>query len=135
MSYLVDLYGFVKWDGPPPQLVKQHVAKFTKTGQSGISVQMLGVHGDSFSVQLTAVFPDQSKLAVAENGYRTLVGGTQVVTHNSINYLTAYGHRYLVESVETLRSTRHPHLVGRTYDYYGGWMLVSRWQFTPIVPI
>lgn len=134
ITYSIGTFGFVKWEGVPPQLVKQHLAKFTKTGQAGISAQLLGAHGDSFEAQLSAVFENQDQGIICENGYRFLVGaGTQVVVFNNVNYFTTFTHSYLIESVETISFKRHPLLVGPTYQYYGGWQLKSRWLMTPIV--
>lgn len=134
MSLQIGSYGFVRWEGPPPQLVRQHIQRFTKTGQNGLSALALGAHGDPFSVTLDAVFPNQALGQVAENGYRFLIGSSaQIVVYNSINYFAAYQHLYLVESVETTDFRRHPRLIGRTYDYIHGWRLQSRWSLVPIV--
>ncbi len=131
--YAISSYGFIKWDGPPPQLVQQHLAKFTKAGQNGISAQLLGVHGDSFEVTLTAAVEIQDQGMVFENAYRTLVGSSpQPVMFNGVNYQAAYGHLYLVERVQIESFTRHPLLVAPGYVYYGGWLLKSRWTLTPI---
>lgn len=133
-TYSIGIFDFIKWEGPPPQLVKQHLAKFTKTGQAGISAQLLGIHGDSFDVQLFAAFPTQDAGMVYETGYRTLIGDSpQIILFNDVNYFTAYGHTFLVESVETTSFKRHPLLISPSYAYYGGWLLKSRWLLTPIV--
>ena len=134
--YQIGTYGFVRWEGPPPQLVKQHLAKFTKTGQPGISAQLLGAHGDSFDVTLTAAFETQDQGVFCENGYRLLVGsGTQNILFNNVNYFTIFEHTYLVESVETVSFKRHPLLIGIDYQYPGGWLLKSRWLMTPVVAV
>jgi len=134
MSYLIGSYGFTKWDGPPPQLTQQHIQRFTKLGQAGISALALGVHGDPFQITLDAKFATQADGVIAENGYRTLIGDSpQLVTFNSVNYFTQFGHRYLVESVETVSFKRHPLLIGSSFVYPGGWILKSRWQLIPIV--
>jgi hypothetical protein len=133
MSYLIGTYGFTKWDGPPPQLVKQHIQRFTKLGQAGISALALGIHGDPFQVTLDAKFSSQANAMVAEAGYRTLIAAApQVVTFNGVNYSTAHSHTYLVESVETVSFKRHPRLIGPGINYLHGWILKSRWQLIPI---
>lgn len=135
-TYQIGTFGFVKWEGPPPQLVKQHLAKFTKTGQAGLSAQLLGAHGDSFDVQLSAAFETQDLGIVCENGYRSLIGSSsQVIIFNDVNYYTRFTHTYLVESVETVSFKRHPLLLSPSYAYYGGWLLKSRWILTPVVAI
>lgn len=134
MALQIGSYGFVRWEGPPPQLVSQHIQRFTKTGQAGISALALGVHGDPFQVTLDAAFANQGLGQIAENGYRFLIGASpQVVIFNSINYLAAYQHIYLVESVRTEEFKRHPRLIGRNYDYIHGWRLRTNWTLVPIV--
>ena len=133
MTYAIGNFGFVRWEGPPPQLVRQHIQRFTKTGQGGISALALGVHGDPFTVNLTAAYPNQGSGMLAEDGYRWLVGANpQVVLFNSINYLTVFQHTYLVDSVSTTSSKRIPLTMGIGYAYPGGWLLKSTWQLVPI---
>lgn len=132
-SYQIGAFGFVRWEGPPPQLVKQHLQRFTKPGQDGISAQAMGIYGDPFQVTLTGVFPNQSQGLIAEDAYRFLVGApTQVVIFNGVNYFTTYSHRYLVDNVQTTEFKRHPLLSGINYAYYGGWRLQSQWTLVPI---
>ena len=134
MSNQIGVFAFVKWQGPPPQLVSQHLEIFRKTGQPGISALALGASGRAFNVDLTAVFPTQDLGQIAENGYRLLVGSDpQIIVFNSINYFVAYGHTYLVTQVETTSFSRHPLLAGIGYSYYGGWRLMSRWSLVPVV--
>lgn len=136
MTLQIGSYGFVRWEGPPPQLVRQHIQRFTKTGQSGQSALILGAHGDPFQITVDAVFPNQGLGQVAENGYRFLVGASpQVIVFNSINYFIAYQHLYLVEMVDTTEFKRHPRLIGRNYDYIHGWRLRSQWTLVPIVEV
>lgn len=131
-TYSIGSAGFVKWEGQPPQLVKQHLARFTKTGQAGFSAQLLGVYGDPFDVTLTAVIDNQANGLVLENGYRSLIGvSPQIVVFNDVNYATEFSHTYLVENVETLSFKRHPLLIGPTYSYPGGWVIKSRWLLIP----
>ena len=129
MAHQIAAFGFVKWEGPPPRLVNQHLQVFTKTGQNGISALALGIHGDPFSVNLEARFATQEIGLIAENGYRFLVGANpQIVVFNGVNYFTAFGHNFLVEAVEITSFKRHPLLAGPGFAYYGGWALKSRWQ-------
>lgn len=131
-AYEIGSYGFIRWEGPPPQLVKQHLARFTKTGQAGFSAQLLGIHGDPFDVTLTAVVANQAAGTTLEGGYRALIGAsTQVVVFNDVNYSTAFSHTYLVENVETVSFKRHPLIVGTGYNFPGGWVLKSRWLLVP----
>lgn len=133
-AYQIGTFGFVRWEGQPPQLVRNHLAKFIKTGQSGLAAQLLGIHGNSFDVTLTAAFETQDQGLVCENGYRFLIGaGTQNILYNGVNYFTTFAHSYLIESVDTVSFSRHPLLIGPGYVYYGGWLLKSRWVMTPIV--
>jgi hypothetical protein len=131
-TYSINTVGFVKWEGPPPQLVKQHIARFTKTGQAGFSAQLLGIYGDPFDVTLTAVIPNQAAGTILEEFYRTLIGAsTQTVVYNDVDYSFRFNHTYLVENVETVSFKRHPLLIGPTYSYPGGWVLKSRWLLIP----
>lgn len=133
MAYQISSYGFTRWDGPPPRLVNQHLQIFAKSGQNGVSALALGIHGDPFSVNLEAKFPNQEIGLIAKNGYRFLVGaGPQLVVFNSVNYFTAFGHRFLIEAVEITQFKRHPLLIGPGFVYPGGWVLRSRWQMRGI---
>lgn len=130
--YQIGSYEFVKWEGPPPQLVKQHLARFTKTGQPGFSAQMLGAYGDPFDVTVSAVVANQANGITLENGYRSLIGAsTQTVIFNGVNYSTQFSHTYLVENVETVEFRTLPRLIGPTYNFAGGWRLISRWLLVP----
>ena len=136
-SFIIDSFGFTNWRGQPPRLVNNHIRIFTKPGQNGISAQALGIYGDPFEVELHAVFADQATLTLAENAYRFLItAGPVIVVYNEVNYFTRFGHKYLVMNVTTTEQTRHPRLVCSLpapdgYDYFGGWMLKSRWVLQP----
>lgn len=134
MSYAIGSYGFIRWEGGPPQLVRQHVRLFTKIGQPGISGQLTGAHGDPFDVELWAAFPNQALAILSENDYRFTVGAApQTVLYNNINYFTTFVHKYLVLNVSTTSFKRHPLLIGFGYSYPGGWLLKSRWTLIPVV--
>lgn len=133
MTYAIAAFGFVRWNGPPPQLVSEHLRTFTKGGQNGISAQALGVYGSPFDVELEAWFPDQLTAGASEDAYRYLVGsGPQLVLYNGFNYWPVFGHKYLILDVKTVEIKTVPRLIGPSIDYYGGWRLRSRWQMQPI---
>lgn len=133
MSYQIGNWGFVRWLGGPPQLVTDHMHIFTKPGQPGVSAQLMGAHGDSFDVELHAVFETHHQGLLAEDGYRFLVNaGPVLVMYNGVDYYSIFSHRYLVLRVNTVSFTRHPRLMGLNYDYHGGWLLKSRWLMLPV---
>ena len=134
MSYSIGSYGFTRWLGDPPGLVRNHLRITTKPGQNGIAAQALGAYGNPFEVELSAAFADQATGAIAENGYRSLVANSpQIVVFNGLNYFTAYQHRYLVLDVNLIEFRRMPLLMGLGFIYYGGWQIRSRWLLQPIV--
>ena len=133
MTYSIGSYGFVRWQGPAPQLIKQHVRTFSKVGQSGIAAQLLGTFGDPFDVELEAHFDNQTNTSTAENAYRALIGASpQTVVYNGVNYSSAYSHTYLVLDVGIVEIKRCPRLMGISYDYAGGYRVRSRWRLQPI---
>ena len=133
MSYTIGSFGFVRWEGVRPQFVKEHILTFRKPGQPGISAQTQGKHGDPFQAQLTAVFTTEALARTAETGYVGLIGAPgQVLVYEGTNYQTEYLHLYLVTNVETVSAKSHPRLIGPTYDYIGGWSLVSSWELIPL---
>lgn len=134
MAYSIALFNFVRWEGPPPPLVKRHVVAFNKIGQAGVSAQLTGTHGDPFEVVLTAHYVNQLAAIVADETYRDTIGFPQELVYNNTNYLFAFGHSYLVTAVETLSMKAHPLLLGPTYSYAGGWKVLSRWSLLPILP-
>ena len=133
MSYQIGPYGFIRWEGPPPPLVKQHVTTFNKIGQAGISAQLTGIHGDYFEVSLSAAFANQAAAIVADESYRDLIGAApQELIFNGIDYLFAFQHTYLVTAIDTTRMKSHPLLIGPGYSYPGGYLVQTRWQMVPI---
>jgi hypothetical protein len=133
--YKVGIYDFIRWNGPTPQLVKQHLARFVKPGQAGFSAQALGIYGDPFTVDLESVWATQLAGQVGESGYRNLIGAaTQQVVHNGVNYQFRYQHTYLVENVEITSFKTHPLLMGVGYNFPSGWLLKSRWTLVPFTP-
>ena len=132
MSYTIGTAGFVRWEGPRPQLVKQHTREFTKPGQDAISTQLMGTFGDPFQVRLSAVFASQILAQSAEAAYRLYIGTTQVLVHEGVNYSSSYSTAYFVKDVVVQESKRHVRLIGPTYDYPGGWKVVSDWVLIPI---
>jgi hypothetical protein len=123
----------VGWDGPRPAFVTEHPVEFRKPGQDGISAQLQGVNGDPFQVQLTAVFPNEAQCRTAEHGYRDLIGAApQVLVYENVNYSVVYNHRYFVHGVQIVSAKRMPRLIGPTWDYLGGWQLISAWTLIPV---
>lgn len=131
-AYGIGIFDFVRWEGPPPPLVKQHVIAFNKIGQPGISAQNTGIHGDQFDVTLTSVFANQANAIVVEEAYRDLIGTVSQVKWNNINYLFQYAHTYLPMAVDTLSVKAHPLLVGPGYSFVGGYLVLTRWSLIPI---
>lgn len=132
-AYGIGIFDFVRWEGPPPPLVKQHVATFNKIGLPGISAQRTGIHGDPFEVMLTSVFATQANQITVEEAYRDLIGADPVqVKWNNLNFLMQYYHLYLVTGVETMRIKAHPLLVGPGYSYAGGYLVQTRWSMVPV---
>lgn len=131
-NYYIGDFGFVRWEGPRPQFVKQHVQEFTKGGQDGISAQLLGTRGDPFQVQLSAVMPSVAQVAVIEANYRLLIGTVTNVIYEGMNYTIGYRTQYLVHDAMNVSVKRHPLLFGPGYNYPGGWKVVSRWILIPV---
>ena len=135
MSYSIGSipFNFVRWEGPRPQLTKQHVQTFTKTGVNGVSQLALGVHGDPFDVTLISVFETEILARTAENLYRTLIGaGTQTLVYEGVNYTISYATAYLVEDVVVEAMKRLPLIVGPGYAYASGWRVTSRWRMRAV---
>lgn len=131
-GYLIGAYGFIRWEGIRPQFVKQHVVEFRRIGQNGLSAQLQGITGDPFDVTLTAVYASEAATRIAEVNYRNLIGLPQVLVHEGVNYYSAYRHQYLVHDVQVTEAKSHPRLIGPTYDFVGGWRLVSQWNLIPV---
>jgi len=132
-SYAIGLFDFVRWEGQPPPLVKQHVATFNKIGQAGIAAQNTGITGDIFEVTLSAVFADRATAMAAEETYRDLIGADPVLLkYEDIDYLFTYWHRFLVMGCDTVSMKRHPLLFGPGYHFPGGWLVKTRWRMVPI---
>lgn len=134
-AYQIATFDFVRWDGSPPPLVKEHVATFNKIGQAGISAQRTGIHGDPFEATLSAVFATKNDMLVETESYRDLIGATpSQVVYDDTNLFFLYSHLYLVTAVDTVSTKTHPRLVGPGYDLLGGWLVKTRWQMVPIRP-
>jgi len=132
-AYGISIFDFVRWEGPPPPLVKQHVATFNKIGQPGISAQRTGIHGDPFEATLTSVFATQLNQITVEEAYRDTIGANPVqVKWNNINFMMQYLHLYLVVSVDTISVKAHPLLIGPGYSFPGGYLVQTRWTMVPI---
>ena len=135
MSYTIGAFGFVRWEGPRPQFVKQHVQTFARPGQDGTSALKLGNYGDPFQVQLTAVYTDEASARSAESTYRNTIGTIQILIYEGTNYRTLYQHDYLVQNVSNTRVQRNAWLLGPTYQYPLGWQVFSDWVLIPRVYI
>lgn len=132
-AYAIGVFDFVRWEGPPPPLVKPHVAIFNKIGQAGISAQNTGAHGDVFEAVLWSVFDTQLNAAYVEDAYRFLIGTNPVfIKYNDIDYAFTFQHRYLILACDTISIKRHPLLWGPGYNFPGGWLVKTRWQMVPI---
>jgi len=131
-AYGIGIFDFVRWEGSPPPLVKQHVATFNKIGQAGISAQLTGIHGDPFEATLSAVFANQLNAITVEEAYRDLIGVVSQVKWNNVDYLFQYSHAYLVTNVDTISVKAHPSLIGLGYSYPGGYLVKTRWTMVPI---
>ena len=132
-SYEIGAFGFVRWDGMPPQLVTQHIATFNKIGQTGITLQATGLYGDPFEVTTMAVFETQTLANSAAYSYRALMTAVpQFVIHNDINYSTTYSHRYSVLDARPERIRRAANLIGADYEYTGGFLVMAKWKLIPI---
>lgn len=131
-GYTLGNHNFVRWEGPRPQLVKQHVRKFVKPGTSGLSAQLVGIHGDEFNVQLSSVYSNATQVLVAESALRSMIGGVYTLWYEGVNYTTTFQTQYLMDSLTVQSAKRHPLLVGPGYSYIGGWKIVSQVTLTPI---
>ena len=130
-TYAISQFGFIRWEGPPPSLVREHVTEFSKIGTNGISAQLLGIHGDPFEVQLTAWFANEVLCRASQYGYRGIIGTTSNLIYENTLYTTFYSHKYLVHAVDMVQAKRRPRLLGPSIDYIGGWELISRWTLIP----
>lgn len=133
MTYAIEAFGFIRWNGPPPQLVREHVRTFNKPGQPGTSAQLLGIYGDPFEVELVAAFESQYQAALSENNYRTLIGSSPaIVLFNNVNYFSEFSHKYLVLATMVTDVRALPRMIGQGYDYAPGWQMTSRWTMLPV---
>ena len=132
MSYTIDGYGFVRWEGVRPQYVRQKVQTFAKPGANNIAAQLQGIRGEAFSATLTAVFTTEANTRLAEVGYRNYIGIVKNLIYEGTNYGTTYNTNYLVQDVVVQSAKQRPRLIGPTYDYLNGWELISQWTFVPI---
>lgn len=131
-AYSIGIYGFVKWEGPTPELVKQHTHVFTRPGSDGATVQATGVHGNDFEVTLTAVFDTQANANTIAFAYRSLINAVpQSLVYNDGNFDAVFN-RYKVLDVTVESIRRAVRLIGPTYDYPGGFIVMSKWRLLPI---
>lgn len=132
-TYSIGIFEFVRWQGVPPPLVKQHVVPFNKIGLPGVGAIKTGNHGDPFDVTLSAVFANKANAILVEESYRDLIGASPAtVVYDNLDYFLTYFHSFLVVNVETISIKAHPLLLGPGYSYPGGTMVRSHWQMIPI---
>lgn len=129
---------FEFWEPHPPVLTKQNIVNFTKPGVNGAGQQLTGIWGKQFEVQLTAHFPSYLDAIAAMAVYRALIGiGPQEVVYNTINFYSAFGHKYSVDDWEPIGNPKYGNFIGpdyrsgQTYIYEGGTEIISRFLLTP----
>jgi hypothetical protein len=105
---------------------------FTRIGVDGVGKVLTGIRGRQFEA---VVEEDVISYAYAMGLlplYHALPNtGARTVVYNGINYLAAYSHLYLIDSVEVQDCKRMPRLTGPNYDFIGGARITLRWMMTP----
>lgn len=131
-AYAIDQFNFELWDGPPPVVPSQKVAVSRRPGVSGVAHHLLGTWGDTFQVTLTAHCANQTIAATAHQQLSALIGtGGKFVKYNNLSWTSMHQTVYHINAVDlvTLRSV--PRLIGPTYDYTAGTVMVLRITLTP----
>lgn len=133
-------FDFVKWDGPPPPLVRQHLESFTVAGIDGSGARLIGAYGDAFTVRAIGVFAAwgstaNRELFTAERAAyrcRELIGQPCKLSYEGLDYGALYDTRYQVEDVQIEGIKRHVRILGPGYDYVLGAVHIVNWTLRPI---
>lgn len=103
MAHAIGSLGFSFWDGDPPQLPIQHVARYTRPGVDGVGMQTAGTWGDPFEALLTAHFDSYTAALAASAAYKNLVGtGQYPIVYNFVEYLPVFGVTATVDYYQTV---------------------------------
>ena len=132
MSFRIDVFNFVQWQGPPPSVLVPKVATHHRAGSDGVSQQHLGKWGDSIECTVTSHW---ASFLAAMEGYRLMAllpgAGAVEVLFGGVNYSQYYGVDYLIDDVQIVDIRSHVLLIGPSYAYSGGCALVTRFTITP----
>lgn len=130
MAHAIGSLGFALWEGEPPSLPIQHVARFTRPGVNGVGMQHAGFWGDPFDAVLTSYFANFNLAVVASAQYRNLVGaGVVPIMYNFVQYLPVFGVVATVDyyqSIEVKAGT----IVGPGFFFPMGGIAVGRFTMT-----
>lgn len=92
------------------QLVKQHMQEEIRPGSDGQAIIAVGTHGEPFELRTKAFFNSYSGAIGKINTYHGMVGITPVnVTHEAVNYETAYGTKYVIKNVTPTEARAIPY--------------------------
>lgn len=125
-------FDFAKWDGSPPQLVRQHIEPFSLAGIDGSGARLTGVYGDAFTIETEGAFASLGWAEYAAGRTRELIGLLCLVYWERMDYDKVYKTRYLVENVTPGRIKSHVRLLGPNYDYPLGAILSANWTLRPV---
>ena len=130
--YGIDIFNFEFWEGPPPPVPTPKVIESHRPGATGVAQQIIGTWGDTFDAKLTAHFANQLAAITAHAMMKAVIGtGPMPVKYNNINWSGMYGVVYHVDDIQLVSLRSVPRILGPTYDFPGGAILITKWTLTP----
>jgi len=131
-DYGIDIFDFVAWQGPAPSTPQKHTVARNRAGADGVALQLLGTWGEPFEVTLTSHHASTVAAAAAFRLMQSAVGtGWLAVKYCSINYTGVYSTGYHATRVDQVRLSVGALVVGPSYSYTNGGILVTRWMLHP----
>lgn len=130
-SYRIGIVNFEFWDGPPPAVPTQKVRASHRSGVSGVAHHLLGRWGDPVEVVTTSHWATQLDASVGYNVIRNMIGTTQAIMYNNLNWSGIWGTVYMIQDVQIVESRSVLFLMGPGYVHYNGTSLQTRITMTP----
>lgn len=131
MAHAIGTELFSYWEGDPPALPIQHVARFTRPGINGVGLQLAGRWGEPFEAICTAHYPSYPLAIARELNYNMLVGdGPRIVIYNQLDYAILFGVVYTVESYQTVE-IQAGEFLGPGFYFPNGGKITGRFILTP----
>ena len=132
MQY-IDTYRYEYWDGQAPIVPQQRVLVTHRPGVSGVSHQLLGRWGETFTVTLTSHWASYVDAMNNESFRKALLVGTgpKSLVYNDMAWSAWQSTLYHVNAMDIVDIRAHIYLAGPGYSYPSGASAIVRVTFTP----